>query len=183
MIFLPNKFARYTAALRNAVQLSVVKRGICEENLKRLMKIHKAEALFEPTDEPLCVGEFSETILCAAFFTLLKKGKAADFSVKLKGNYMLDRKLYTAFLLTAYKGCNRLCIQKHRKQIVFKIKNCEIIPLKPFLKAMNAHCFFERKTKFAIIVINAVATDKPCHIYKNEWDYILNPFSEVNIYL
>jgi len=182
LIILPNKYERYTAALRNSVQSSILKKGITLKHLKRLRKIYEAEAILGYKNiAPVNLSVFFNSLLLSAYIKLLQKDLPLDFFIEVYGNFLINRKLLTALLLNLCCITNKIKIYYEREKIVIECQTENKV--KPvILKALKAVHFYEIKTKKYIIIISAEKTAKDSLKTEKEWD-ILNPFSPVNIYL
>lgn len=183
MIFLPNKFERYTSALRNYIHLSAIKQGITQRHLRLLSKIYAAEALFGrenvlPTD----IKCLSENLLLAAQLYFLESGQVFHFKAKRTGNFLINPKLYTALLLSLCKKSTKAEVFTEKEKII--IKGVGFNPYcKRFIKALNGGFIYERKTEALLIWLPAERTDKKAIETEKEWEFYLNPFSPVNIFL
>ena len=84
MIFLPNKFERFLAALRITVQNDILKNGITKNNLKSLEKINIAEALFyKDFKEPVDIEKLSFSLFCSSLPLLLSQNKNPYFKINI----------------------------------------------------------------------------------------------------
>lgn len=182
MIYLPNKFERYTAALRNTIQLSVINSGLKPRHIKMLIKIYEAEAKFSYEEKmPIDIGEFSHKLLLAAHLLLLNKNRNTYFKVNIKGIFYINKKLFTALLLNICKSSDTVFVYYLNGRIIVKCKTAVKLNF-AITKFLNAVSLFETKSQTQIIFIKADKTDKKGCNTEKEWD-ILNPFSPVNIYL
>lgn len=182
MIFLPNNFERYTAALRNYIHISSLKHGILPKHIKSMKKIYETEALFSCNEKmPVNINLFANTLFLAAYAKLLKNNCSFRFSVFSDSNFMLNEKLFEVLLLNLCRTTRKISVTCSKNKIIIKSDNIPKLHHK-ILKALDAVYFFDVKTKNLIISITAEATDKKALQIKREWD-ILNPFSTINTFL
>ncbi len=181
MIFLPNKFELYTCILRNTMQTLIIKNGLKPIYLKNLMKIHRAEALFRETAEPIDIKSFCDEILKAVFIKKTENKKGFGFRVSAMGIFIINKKLFTSLLLSLCKDTNKIKIDLLNGKILITASVTKF-DLK-IINAIGATYFFERKTKQLYILITAQKTKKAPTGTEKDWEYILNPLSVVNVYL
>ena len=181
MIFLPNKFELYTCILRNTMQTLIIKNGYKPKYLKNLMKIHRAEALFSNSTEPINIKKFTDEILKAVFIKKTESEKGFGFRVSAIGTFLINKKLYTSLLLLLCQDTDRIKIDLLNDKILITV-SVESFDLN-LINAIGATHFYERKTKQLYILITAPKTNKTPTDIEKDWEYILNPLSVVNIYL
>ena len=181
MIFLPNKYERYTAALRNYIQRLALTKGITDELILKFRKIYEFETVFLYHDKLPCdLKLLCSKILISAYSKLLDKNVHLDFSINLTENYILNVRLFTVFLLKVLENSTEIKIYENLGFIILKSKSKpKIKPI--FLKQLKAFSFYESKTETTLIVIKAEKTSKTSVDTKREWDFS-NPFSPVNLY-
>ncbi len=181
MIFLPNKFEKFCAALRNHTQNCILKNGIQKKHLQRLRKIHYAEAIFSRSEKPVIIAELSRFLVCACHIKRLENDEFLHFLILGDSRFIINEKAYTSLLL---------CLCQEASFIKIVLKKCGIsifcnsLPdctLK-LIKALNGICLYEKKKKTAGIFIPAVLTDKK--VCDNLYYHSLrDELSIVNIYL
>ncbi len=182
MIFLPNKYERYAAALRNHLQNLYIKDGKSEELMLKLQKIYEFEVLnFEKEPIPCDVKLLSSRLLITVYSRLLENNICLDFKIKIKDNFLLNFKLYTIVILKLAKHSKYISISNLGGNIIIKCKT-EFIINKRYFKSLNSYHFYERKSKTLLVVIKAEKTSKKSVDIKGEWD-VINPFSPINLIL
>ena len=182
MIFLPNKFERYTAALRNYIHFAVLRNGLNDKKINMLRKISETEAIFFYNENtPINIKDFSNTLFITAYTKLLKNDNSFDFFVFSDKTFLINAKLFEILLLNLCHTSKKIVITCSKNKIIIESNSTSNVNYK-ILKALNAIYFYEIKTKRLIISITAEATDKKPLNINREWD-ILNPFSNVNIFL
>ncbi len=182
MIILPNKYERYTAALRNSVQASILKQGLNARHIESIRKIYEAEAFLGYKNlSPVNLEILFKCLLYSANIKLLQKKRKLDFTVQINGNYLANRKLLTCLILNICSTANKIKIYFKSEKIVIECKTQKTI--KPIiLKLLNAIYFYDIKAKQYLIVLKLEKTEKDFLKTEKEWD-ITNPFSPINIYL
>lgn len=188
MIFLPNAFERYLSALRLYVQMSVLKGGDGAKNLAQLKKISLAEALyFKEERSPVDIIKLSNCLLGAAVIILLQRGKELSLTLSGGGVYLINRRLFSLLLselaAKAENGCN-ISVSAEGKGVIIKADKtqCSDIIVR-LIKAMNGFFLYERVKNTLIIFIPSEKTRLSSQKIENEWCYILDRFSPVNIWL
>ncbi len=182
MIFLPNKYERYTSSLRNYIQKLYNINGSSQKLLLNFKKIYEFEALFLNNEKLPCdIKQLSSRILFASFTKQIDKNKNLEFSINTKENYILNIKVFSIILLRLARVSEKIDIFNSNGYILIKSKtDCQIQT--KFLKAINAFSLYEHNCKTLLIIINAEKTAKKSIDIKEEWD-IFNPFSPINLYL
>lgn len=182
MIFLPNNFERYCAALRNTVQLSIIKNGLKPKYFKTFKKIYEAEAFFSREEIlPIDLGLFLHQLLLSAHIKLLENNRSINISLKIKGVFLINRKLFTALILNICQNSKYIKISYLNGKILIYAK-CNTGILKPIITFLNGNIYFERKKGDFLITLPTIKTDKS-PIKTEEWEYSQNPFSPVNIFI
>lgn len=183
MIFLPNKSERFAAALRNNLHKNALKNGISPRHIKNMRKIIIFEALKCQKDLfPLDITEHASKLLSLIYIRKLHNFEYFVFSIKAKGRYMLNPKLFSCFILSLAKTSEKIEIFEKDKKIIITSKN----PTKESLyiaKSIKSMIFHEKKTGEALFVLSPDTTDKepiPCSF---ELQNILDPFSAVNVFI
>jgi len=183
LIFLPNKFDIYCSALRNTMQNLILKNGYKKRYLCNLMKIHKAEALFSSYPEPCNIEQLSSEVLKAVFLKHLQQNISFRFKINKTGTFIIDKKLFLSLLLTLCKFAEKIEIGITNERLFIKSNPSKKPSIKKQLKKLNARCFYETKSRTALIILAPPKTQKPPIKTEKDWEYILNPLSVVNIYL
>ena len=182
MIFLPNTFERYIAALRVLNHLLILKNGITSKRLKTLKKIYTAEAFyFRKKLSPFSITDFTLSLVSASQTLLYKKGKTLNFSLNTKGNYLFNKQLYTLLILEICSSCNYMKITEKDIGIVIFI-NGEIKNSLPFIKKLKGYYFYENSLNKAIIILPFEKTALTPITNETEWYYLFDKFSPVNLY-
>ncbi len=181
MIYLPNKFEMYACILRNTMQTLIIKNGYKPKYLINLMKIHRAEALFCDTAEPIDIKSYTDEILKAVFIKKTENEQGFGFRISATGTFLINKKVYTSLLLSLCRETDRIKVDLLNGKILITAL-VEKFDSK-ILKTIGATHFFERKTKQLYILITALKTNKTPSETEKDWEYILNPLSAVNIYL
>ena len=181
MIFLPNKFEKFCAALRNYTQIGILKNGIEKKYLERLRKIHYAEAVFSGEEKPVEVSLLSRTLLSYCHIKRLRKNEVLGFWVFGNFKFILKERPYSALLLSLSSKADFIKIVLKKSGIsIF----CNSLPKEALklIKALDGIYLYEKKRKTAGIFIPAVLTDKKIRdnsYYQNLQDELC----PVNLYL
>lgn len=188
MIFLPKAFERYLSALRLYVQMSVLRGGEGAKHLAQLRKISLAEAFyFSEERSPIDIIKLSNSLLGAAVIILLQRGKGLSLKLSGGGVYLINRRLFSLLLselaAKAENGCN-ISVSTEGKGIIIKAAQTQRSDiLVRLIKAMNGFFLYERVKNNLLIFIPSKKTRLPSQKIENEWCYILDRFSPVNIWL
>ena len=187
MIYLPKTFERYLSALRLYVQLSCLKGGGLKQ-MSQLKTISLAEAFYYKNElTPIDIIKLSNSLLGAAVIILMQRGIRLSAVFSGGGVRLISRRLYTALLSELCKFSIDGCIIKvstEPKKIIIKAEGVcfsDIIPR--LIKALKGFYFFEGATNTLLIIIPSVETELKSQPVENEWCYILDRFSPVNIWL
>ncbi len=188
MIYLPKAFERYISALRLYVQMSVLRGGSSLKHLRQLKKISVAEALYLKDERsPVDIISLSNSLLGSAVIILLQRGIRLSVSLSGDGVYAVNRRLYTALLhelATGFteNGC-KISIKAEKNRFIIKAGGCrELGLLARLIKSMNGFFLYERVKNTVIISIPAEKTQLKAEPVENEWCYLLDRFSPVNIW-
>ncbi len=184
MIFLTNKFELYTAILRNTITKLILKNGICESYLKMLKKIHIAEALNSTDTSPLNIKKFSSEILSSIHIKKIENDCLFRFSISVSGNFMINKKVFLALILSFSKGATFIDIKSFKSGICIRC-DCLEIPGQSMLimKKLNATCFYERKKGILNLLLFPTATNKKSLITAKDRDMLHGPLSVISYYL
>ncbi len=186
MIFLPNNFSLYTAALRNYIQLSVIRHGLQPKHLSSMKKIFEAEALFSASCndiEPLNIMEYYYRLLLSAKIKLAEKGRRLTCALDGGGIFLINRKLFAAVLLEIASKASKISLATKRGNIIIYAAGADFNRCMQLVKPLGGNGFYEIKAKTLLIVIPASKTNKKPLYTKKDWEDIRNPFSVINLYL
>ena len=187
MIYLPKTFERYLSALRLYVHISCLRGGGLKQ-LSQLRIISLAEAFYYKNElTPIDIIKLTNSLLGAAVIILMQRGIRLSAVFSGGGVCLINRRLYTALLSELFKfssdGC-KIKVSTEPKRIIIKAEGVcfsDIIPR--LVKALKGFYFFERFTKALLIIIPSEETELKSQPVENEWCYILDRFSPVNIWL
>lgn len=186
MIFLPNFFERYTAALRKTVHISILKYGPKLKHFDNLRKIFIAEACYLAREEiPLNIGDFSSRILVSCYIKKLDNNAPFEFSINLNRNFMVNPKLFAALLLTLCKSSKSIWITTFNGKVILKSENNHSeypYILKRLVKALNGRLLYEIKTQKIMIILPFSATQKKPEEFIPCYHNLCDPFSAINIF-
>ena len=188
MIYLPKAFERYLSALRLYVQMSVLKGRDGAKHLAQLKKISLAEALyFKAERSPVDIIKLSNCLLGAAVIILLQRGKELSLNLSGGGVFLINRRLFSLLLselaAKAENGC-KISVSTQSKGIIIKAARLERSSLlSRLIKAMDGFFLCERVKNSLFIFIPSEKSRLPSQKIENEWCYILDRFSPVNIWL
>lgn len=188
MIFLPKSFERYAASLRLYLQISVLRDGEKSKHLKMLKRINRAEALYYKAESsPVDIIKLANSLLGAAIIVMLQRGKRLAASFSGKGVYLINKKLYTALLMelaSLNSGNMEISITAENCRAVIKAYGTQSLgKLAIIIKAMKGTYFRHSNGNKLIINIPCEKTELDPQPVENEWCYILDRFSPVNVYL
>lgn len=187
MIYLPKAFERYLSALRLYVQMSVLNGGGVKE-LSQLKKISLAEAFYYKNERsPIDIIKLANSLLGAAVIILMQRGAQLSVFFSGSGAYLINRRLYIALLselAVKTKSGGKITVFAENKNIIIKAARLEPSEVLPrLIKAMKGFYLFERVSDTLLIIIPAEKTGLAAETVENEWCYILDRFSPVNIWL
>ena len=184
MIFLPNKIEKYTYAFRNTFQFLISKNGIKENYLKSLRKICEAEILFnEISNNFIVCKEHLYQLLTAIFIKQIINNKEFDFIVDVKGNFLVDKKLFHALILNIAEKSKRIEILEINNKIIIKFDLKVDYKTFKFIKKLNGQILTEIKNEITLVVLSVDFTDKKTEENINAFDMLKNPLSDINVYL
>ena len=178
MIFFPNRVQRYTSALRLYIQHSVLQKGLSRSHTAQLKKITLAEALASK-------NELSDSLLGTAQILMLKNAEPLKVELDGGGVFLINKQLYTALVLELVDcGCEKLAVISRSPNTVIKARRlCKYGNLPKIVKAMSGDLMVETKSGAAIIRFPSPSTTLKAKKTENEWYYLLDSFSPVNIWL
>ena len=188
MIFLPNSFERYAASLRLYLQISVLRDGEQTKHLKMLKRITRAEALYYKAESsPVDIIKLANSLLGAAIIVMLQRDKRLAASFSGRGVYLINKKLYTALLMelaSLNTGNTEINIKADNSGVIIKASGYQRLGKLPIIiKAMKGTYFRHLNGNKLIINIPCEKTELDPQPVENEWCYILDRFSPVNVYL
>lgn len=188
MIYLPKAFERYLSALRLYVQMSVLKGGNADKYLNQLKIISLAEAFyFRRERSPVDIIKLSNSLMGAAVIILLQRGIKLSLTLSGGGVYLINRRLFSSLLselVSCGKNGCKIAVSAQSGRIIIKAAHLEPSDVLPRLvKAMNGFFLLERVKSGILIVIPSEKTLLKSQRIENEWCYILDRFSPVNIWL
>ncbi len=180
MIFLPNKLERYAAALRTSVGKMIEKNGYSKKNYETLKKIHRAEALFLSEALPCDIKNLLSSLLWNVY---IKKKKCFEYSVAVNHNYLINKKLLIALILSLCINSEKILISEFKSKILIKAEGKITNSLQPLIKRLKALCFYEIKSGSLGILISAETTEKTDLFAKWDQEMLTGPMSCVNFYI
>lgn len=187
MIYLPKTFERYLSALRLYVQMSLLKGGGTKQ-LAQLKKINLAEAFYYKQELTATdIIKLSNSLLGAAVIILMQRGINVSAVFSGGGVRLISRRLYTALLSELVSltgdGC-KIKVSLKKKNIIIRAEGvCRSDILSRLIKALKGFFLFEGVNNTLLIVIPTEETKLKAEAVENEWCYILDRFSPVNIWL
>lgn len=184
MIFLPNKFEKYTAALRNLMQKFIIKNGIKPNYLENLRKIYEAETIL--VNRTLIPGNISDYLYKLLTAVLLKKSandKPFYFNINIDGNYFYDKKVLSALILNICRQTEYLSINNFRGNIALKAEIVSTEKIKLLTKKADGIMFNEINTHTSLIILKLDYTEKTASDFEDLYSLFHNPLSPVNFYL
>ena len=187
MIYLPKTFERYLSALRLYVQLSCLNGGGLKQ-MSQLKTIGLAEAFYYKNElTPTDIIKLSNSLLGAAVIILMQRGIRISAVFSGGGVRLISRRLYTALLSElsslSEDGC-KIKVSTEPKKIIIKAEGVSFSELIPrLIKALKGFYFFEGTANTLLIIIPCEETELKPNTVENEWCYILDRFSPVNIWL
>ena len=187
MIYLPKTFERYLSALRLYVQMSVLKDSGVKQ-LSQLKLINLAEAFYHKKEKtPTDIIKLSNSLLGAAVIMLMQRGIRLFTSFSGDGVQLISKRLYTAFLseliYLSHDG-SEIKVSTEYGNVIIKatgVGTSDI--LLRLINALEGFFLFERVSGKWLIAIPTEPTELKADAVENEWCYILDRFSPINIWL
>lgn len=187
MIYLPKTFERYLSALRLYVQMSVLKDSRVKQ-LSQLKLINLAEAFYYKKEKtPTDIIKLSNSLLGAAVIMLMQRGIRLFTSFSGDGVQLISKRLYTAFLseliYLSHDG-SEIKVSTEYGNVIIKatgVGTSDI--LLRLINALEGFFLFERVSGKWLIAIPTEPTELKADAVENEWCYILDRFSPINIWL
>jgi hypothetical protein len=183
LIFLPNFFDKYTAFLRLAVDNLINKKGFSVKYVEMLKKINFAEGFFYKEEiEPLDVKEYILLLLHVCQLKTSNYKKTIKVTLRINGNFLINKKLLTILLLQLYKSCKKITVAFIKGKIVIMCDRLPPASLKT-VTALNGYCLKEVKSQRSAIIIKAERTEKSPIKTNKDWLNLTNPYSLINLFL
>jgi len=184
LIFLPNKFEKYTAGLRNIFQKLIIKNGIKKNYLVNLGKIYENEAIFSasfliPTD----AEKFFLSILKPIYIKKFLQKRTPQFFCNLSGNLILNRKLVAVLIFRILQKSDFIKICEERGKILIYSKVEYDLDISKIIKKLDGVFLKEVKEKRQLIILSFDKTEKKQKDSEEEFFSLQNPLSPVNYYL
>lgn len=183
LIFLPNKFERYTAALRSVIQNLIIKNGIKQNYLKNLKTIYDFEAILSNTLSTINIEKEYYEFFAAIYLKKIKKDKKFTFFINANGNYLINRKLFTALLLNLSLNCNEITLQNKENLIIvsgdFQINS----KIKIMVKKLNGAYLREIKSNKTLLVFPFNKSQNKAENFEYAYSLLQNSLSIINCYL
>lgn len=189
MQFLPKTHERYRAALRMYMQSQLLRHGINDDIRKRLATLFYTDVMLSakhlvPT-EPII---FADRLLGAAEMRLMRNGGSLSVLLSGGGYIYEDRKLLAALLLRSAlcalenkAGELRVCFIGQRLTVSFKGKTDKMLDL--IIKRLYGTVFRILPDNVTTVFIKYRSPAKYTEPIADEWEYLLDPLSLVNILL
>lgn len=182
MTNLPNNFERYTSALRILTSLFILKNGLNIKYLRNLSKIYTAEGfLYKNHKEPLDIENFCYSIFYAVYVIKAERLQQFEFEINSNGNFLINKKIFTVFLLNLCLECNQIRVTTKQKHIEINFKGKYKKSLKA-LEKLKGFYFYSFNRNYGKIIIPTTKTEQISISFENEWENIVNRFSVVNIF-
>ena len=181
-MFLPNKYERFTAALRNYLQNTMLAKGLDKKHLSRLKKIFEFESIFLSNENfPCDINHYVTRLLIAAYSKQLENNMRLNFSVEIKNNYIMNFKSFMCLVLNIIAVSNNIRIFDLPGYIAIKAETYKQLN-KAVIYSIGAKMFYELKNKTVLIVVKVQPTSKKSININENFD-ISDPFSPINLYL
>lgn len=183
MIFLPNKYERFTAALRHYIHRKYYEGEISPLKIEILRKISKIEIFIqEYFPEPIYINNFCFEQFKAARTLKLKNNRKFKFLLKNNETYLIPQKPFEVLICEIIKDSDFIKISIFAGKLVLiyhgKSENIEYL-----ISKLHANYFYEHKSQTNYILFPFDKTDKKSVYIKREWEVLCDPFSLINIYL
>ena len=184
MIFLHNKKLIYPSLLRNYIQNSVIKNGFKYKHIENLRKIYNFEALFSEEIIPINLNNYLNILFTAILIRKKELKENFDFLIYFRNNCMINLKTFTALIMNLCSKAEFIKIYSFNGNLIIKTDKTITKHSLKLIKKLKGCAYYEIKTRKFFIKIPITATDKKTvSINKNIEEYILNPFSIVNIFI
>ena len=182
MIFLPNKFERFCAAIRNYVQRKALTGEINSKQKVILQKIHYAEVILtECLPQPIDICDYCYEFLKAVKTIRLSQKDKFCFEIHTQGVFLIPARPFEALLAEIAKNSNFIKIYSFKKRLIIAVTgaNTSVVPLVEKIKGIK---LYDLKTDTNYIIFDFSETHKESLYIKREWELLCDPFSAVNIY-
>lgn len=146
-----------------------------------MKKIYKAEAKLEEGTVPVNLCDFATRLLTGVYIKRIEQNKNFKFNVKSDGNYFLNIKAFTVLLLEASEKSESIFVEGKRGKVIITAESFSIHSNLELFSILKAYYFKEGNKKIKII-LPTDATGKTEVLFKSIWDYIEQPFSEINMW-
>ncbi len=179
MINFPKKYHKVPYYLRNSYQKLILKYGIKPKYLNTLKKILRIEAYISGIfPVPVNIENY-----CSQLFTAIFLKKDFDYFINTKGNFSVDKKLFTTLLLEISQWCDYLEITVINSCLVLKGNFKITMPIKILTHRLGGVIFGDLKREIYYLKFNFPATQKENGDIEKAYSMLQNPLSAVNIYL
>ncbi len=188
MQFSPKNTTRYSSALRIYLHKKILKGSTVKSVLPKLKKIMLFEAVKSQSETVLDIMEFSDTLLSAATLKLIRQGLALKLEFYGEGFVKCDIKKIQALLLKAVEYTVKTdtpWINATLKGDAFIVAFFGILKEndKEFFKKINAIFFRVHPSNKNYLIYKVKRTKHKSTASVSIWEYLLNPFSALNVML
>ncbi len=183
MIFLPNIFERYTAALRNFIHFSALKNGKNQHHMSLLKRIYEAEAIYNSQETaPIDIYRYSISVLDAAKI-ISDNHKSFEYAVETAGCFLINKRLFTVLLLLLFSKKITFNASVFRERLIIKTDTAVPKDCKRVIYAMNGLILKSAESRGNIIMLRSEKTTKKAQFTESELELLSDPFSPVHIFL
>ena len=183
MIFLPNKFERYTAAFRNLLHSKALQNGISPKITNKLKKIYIAEAIYYNENLPYELNEFLNSLLTFAKLNFSLQGIDFSFFIEGNGAFLINKELLISYILNISKTTHFIKFQIKNDKLVLKYKPFKYCDFLQFNKIVKPLTLRELSSGYYFVSVPLMKTDQNPLKLKKNCEAFCNPFSIINIYL
>lgn len=184
MIFLPNKFEKYAAGLRNVFQNLILKNGIKPKYLVSLSKIYENEVIFSDlSDQPVNSKKFFSLLLFAIYYKKLALNKFIQFSCNTNGNYLLDKKAIAIFLLKIAQKSSFIEIFQKKGKFLIRTNFTDQSAIRRIAEKLEIITLKEIKNNIFLFILPLNKTEKEEKDSEENFFSLQNPLSLINCYL
>ena len=184
LIFLPNKFERFSAGLRNRIQRLSSVDGPTAKQRCILRKLHLAKSLINNEEEtPINISEYCAEILRAVQIIKIENERQFSFGINSKEVFLIKKHIFDSLLLTLCKENFYVKIVSSQKGIGIFYSSLQSGNISRLAEKLNATVLKEIKSGKAVVFIKACFTDKKGILPLREIDYLKDPYSVVNLYI
>lgn len=189
MQFSPKTHERYRAALRMYMQRQLIRHGISGSICKRIKSVLTSELVFSsgrhvPTDPIM----FADSVLGAAVMRLMRNGKRLSVTLSGTGCIYEDRGLLAALLLQSAA----VAVKDGGGEVSVNFTGCDIsisfagTPdrlLRILTRKLDGVCATVLPDNHTSILLPGRKAARNTAPITDEWEYLLDPLSIVNIML